>query len=104
MGRTPRELLASMDMDELIEWQAYYRIDPWGGERQDIGFAIVASNLVNMLRADKGVATLAEFTPDYEGAAIEAAEKNDLAIAKKRVAKMKAAMIEFTLNCGGIVQ
>lgn len=36
LGRTVGELETSLSYDELIEWQAYDRLDPFGGYRQDI--------------------------------------------------------------------
>lgn len=36
LGRTVGELERGLSYDELIEWQAYDRIDPFGGFRQDI--------------------------------------------------------------------
>ena len=36
---------------ELVEWLAFYRIDPWGGYRADLGAAMVASTVANVHRA-----------------------------------------------------
>jgi hypothetical protein len=60
MGRTVRELSDSLGADELVEWMAFYRIDPWGGYRTDLGAAMVASTLANVHRAPDSAA----FTPD----------------------------------------
>lgn len=36
LGRTVRELECTLSVHELAEWQAYDRLDPFGGYRQDI--------------------------------------------------------------------
>lgn len=36
LGRTVGELEHTLTVDELVEWQAYDRLDPFGGYRQDI--------------------------------------------------------------------
>ena len=35
LGCTVRELLIRIDARELAEWQAYYRLEPFGEERAD---------------------------------------------------------------------
>ena len=42
MGRTVRELLASMDGNELAEWRELWRQSPWSEERADKRAAIVS--------------------------------------------------------------
>jgi Protein of unknown function (DUF4035) len=42
MGRTVRELLSSLDSEEIAEWAAFYRLDPFGGIRGDYQAAVVA--------------------------------------------------------------
>jgi hypothetical protein len=32
LGRSHRELLESVDAEELAEWEAYWKIEPWGDE------------------------------------------------------------------------
>lgn len=44
-------MLGRLTAQELALWQAYYRLDPWGGKRLDLNAAMVASCVVNMLRA-----------------------------------------------------
>ncbi len=41
-------MLARIDSAELTDWMAYYRIDPWGGERGDLQAGIVASMVGNV--------------------------------------------------------
>ena len=33
LGRTVAELQQTLSAAELVEWMAFYRIDPWGGYR-----------------------------------------------------------------------
>lgn len=44
---TVRELLARIDSRELAEWMAYYSLDPFGTERDDLQAGIVASTIAN---------------------------------------------------------
>lgn len=39
---TVRELLTRMDSRELSEWMAYYSIEPWGQERDNVHAGIIA--------------------------------------------------------------
>ena len=65
---TVRELLARMDSRELAEWQAYYRLEPFGQERADLRAGIVASTLANIHRDPKRKAFAPEdFMPRFEG-------------------------------------
>lgn len=58
LGRTVRELECTLSVHELAEWQAYDRIDPFGGFRQDLQTAF-------LLYAKAGGAdcTVADFLP-----------------------------------------
>lgn len=59
------ELLRSISSEELVEWAAYYRIDPFGSHRADIHAGIVASTLAN-IHARKGHRfTPADFIPTF---------------------------------------
>jgi hypothetical protein len=60
LGRTVAELQQTLSAAELVEWLAFYRIDPWGGYRADLGAAMVASTLANVHRT----ASSQPFTPD----------------------------------------
>lgn len=64
LGRTVRELQASMDSDELTEWAAYHKLDPFGGVRGDYQSAIITSNLMNAL-AGKVVTKTSDFIPEF---------------------------------------
>lgn len=58
LGRTVGELEHTLTADELVEWQAYDRLDPFGGYRQDIQTA-------HLLYAKAGSSdcTVADFLP-----------------------------------------
>ena len=43
LGMTVAQLKSSMDIEELAHWMAYDQIDPIGGYRQDINFAMLAN-------------------------------------------------------------
>lgn len=42
LGKTVGELEQTLIMSELAEWRAYDEIDPIGGYRMDLGFALLA--------------------------------------------------------------
>jgi len=50
MGRTLRELLASIDSRELTLWAAFDRLEPFGGDAEDYRAALAASVTYNMNR------------------------------------------------------
>lgn len=50
---TVRELLAQTDSRELSEWMAYYRLEPWGCEVEDLRAGIIASTIANANRDPK---------------------------------------------------
>jgi len=46
-----REMLGRLTARELALWQAYYRIDPWGGKRIDMNAAMLAGWIIHMSKA-----------------------------------------------------
>lgn len=42
LGKTVGELENTLTVEELQEWQFYHQIDPIGGYRTDLGFALLA--------------------------------------------------------------
>ena len=44
---TVRELLARTDARELAEWQAFYRLEPWGSGEDEFRAAMIASTIAN---------------------------------------------------------
>jgi hypothetical protein len=47
---TVRGLLKTIDAKELEEWKAFYNIEPFGEERQDIRAAMICCTLANVNR------------------------------------------------------
>jgi len=51
LGRAdPDALLAELPQRTLLEWIAYYELEPWGEDRADVRAAIVASTVYNVAR------------------------------------------------------
>lgn len=50
---TVRELLSRIDSQELSEWMAFYTLEPWGTEVEDLRAGIVASTIANANRDPK---------------------------------------------------
>jgi len=50
---TVRELLARIDSRELSEWMAFFRLEPWGTEVEDLRAGIVAATVANANRDPK---------------------------------------------------
>ena len=47
---SPARLLERMTLGELLEWANFWREDPWGPQRTDVGLAGVMSLLYNIHR------------------------------------------------------
>lgn len=47
MGRTRKELLASLDSAELTAWQAFFDVEPFGPLRDNLHAGIIAAALIN---------------------------------------------------------
>ena len=61
-----RELLQRIDSHELAEWNAYFRLDPFGQDRQDIGAALVACTVANVNRSnDQDPYEIQDFMPRF---------------------------------------
>lgn len=43
LGKTVREMLDTMSSNELTEWQAFFKIEPWGEDRADWRSAQIAA-------------------------------------------------------------
>lgn len=50
LGKSVREVEATMSSHEIAEWMAYYRINPWGEDRADLRSGVVASTIANVNR------------------------------------------------------
>lgn len=80
-------MLGRIDSRELAEWMAFYRIDPWGGQRTDIGAAVVASTVANVNRGKGRSFTPSDFMPRFGRKAVQSQEG------------MKAAFRAFAARC-----
>jgi hypothetical protein len=66
MGRTVGELLDSLDAAELVQWFAYYDIDPWTENRDDWRMGMMASVFANVMTGSKHMPQ--DFTPVFKAA------------------------------------
>ena len=53
MGCTVKELLSRIDARELSEWEAYYKIEPFGQQVSNFTVATVAAVVANANRSQK---------------------------------------------------
>lgn len=84
--------ISSADFAELL---AYYRIDPWGEQRDDLRTALLCSVIANALASGKGRRfKLADFLLDFEAE-----------LKKPQTAKqMEAIFRAFTVARGGTIE
>ena len=96
MGKTVGEILDGMDADELTEWVAFARVEPFEGYRADIRAAGIQAVLANCHRDSQTKPfDVADFLPDYFGEHQQAkTEKTDF----------KTQMMAWVLSSGGKVQ
>ena len=47
MGLTVNELLARLSREELIEWLAFFFLEPWGCAQEDYRFGVIAAQFHN---------------------------------------------------------
>lgn len=57
--------MAEIDSAELTEWMAFYRLEPFGGQRGDFQAALVAQTVAAC--AGNAKATLGDFLLDFDG-------------------------------------
>ena len=50
LGMSLRRCMREVDAREFREWQAEYRIEPWGDVREDLRSGVVASTIANVNR------------------------------------------------------
>ena len=60
------ELLCRVNSKELSEWQAYYRIEPFGEKRSDLRFALMTANLMSPHMKKGKSPKLSDFMLDFE--------------------------------------
>jgi hypothetical protein len=46
-------MLSSLSYSELVDWIAYYSIEPFPEERQDLRNALLATTIINLLSENK---------------------------------------------------
>lgn len=67
LGMTVSDLLRRVTSSELSEWQAYYKIEPFGDWRADLRAGIVASNATNLAQSqDAKQMTPLDYMPIYK--------------------------------------
>lgn len=65
-----RRLLAETTSAELVEWAAFYELEPFGPERGDLQAGIVAATVANVNRdakKQKKPYTAQDFMPKFDG-------------------------------------
>lgn len=65
---TVEELLSRISSRELSEWQAYYRLEPFGEERDDFRAGTISSTIANVFadpKKRKKPFTPEEFIPEW---------------------------------------
>lgn len=66
-------MLRELTSSEVVEWEAFYRIDPWGEDRADLRSAIVAYTVASAHTRKGKKLKLSQFIPDYEKAYLKKA-------------------------------
>lgn len=67
---TVSQLLATTTSAELVEWMAYYQMEPFGPERGDLQAGIVAATVANVNRdtkKQKKPYSAQDFMPKFTG-------------------------------------
>lgn len=76
MGRTVRELLASIDSNELTEWMAFERIEPFGGLHDDFRAGAICAAVTNpYVPKDKPSLGASDFMPTLKRFMVDAAPR-----------------------------
>lgn len=87
-------MLARVGADELAEWQALYRIDPWGEGRADLRSAMICFILYQANRGkDSPDRKLTDFLPSFGEDESE----------RKTPEELKAALLGLTAAVGGTI-
>jgi hypothetical protein len=68
-----------MSSAELTEWLAFYTLEPWGGELDYLGDAIVASTVHNVQRGKKAAMKPEDFIPKFRHKAQTISEQINIA-------------------------
>jgi hypothetical protein len=92
LGLPRGEMLRRMSSKELSEWMAFYQIEPFGGDADYIGSAIVAQTVANRHRnKDEKPHITSEFIPKFEPQEQSVGEQ-------LQVAKMMTIALGGTVN------
>lgn len=99
---TVRELLARTDSRDLAEWEAVYKLDPWGEERADLRAARIIAKIHNVNRgSNDDPADPADLMPVFgqkyrdQFAAERELEKDREEQARKHAERIDAVMGSF---------
>jgi hypothetical protein len=61
-------MLASVPARTILEWQAYYQLEPFGESRADLRNAMLCSLVANIMRGkDSEPVQLDDFMPTFDG-------------------------------------
>lgn len=82
-------LLGELSSTQLAEWLAYFRLEPFGEERDDLRMGIVASTIANVNRSAK---RRKPYQPEDFMPRFEDAEDDEETQALRLMAQMKAAL------------
>ena len=94
MGCTVRELLARMGADELAEWAAYYRLEPFGEWRGDVRSAQICATIANANRGRGAAYRLEQFMIEFGEGERE----------RPTVEQMRRALLFWTASRGGVIE
>jgi len=59
-------MLDEIPATTLIEWMAFYQLEPWGTEAEYLGHAVTASTLANINRGKHKPYKMEDFVPKFE--------------------------------------
>jgi len=65
LGKSIKEI-ERMDNRELLEWMAFYNIEPFGEERMDLRFALMTAHLISPYLKKGHKIKLKDFMLDFE--------------------------------------
>lgn len=92
-----KELLATVDSEELAEWRAYYSFNPWD-DREDVALGTISAIVANALSSKKHEPS--DFIADYEKAV---RRRHAIRSPEEAARMMIAAAQAWTIALGGSV-
>ena len=60
---TVGQMLAQMTREELVEWMAFYQLEPWGARIEDQRYGIIAATVANVMSSSGKRYTSTDFFP-----------------------------------------